>query len=108
MKGFNLFSGKGDDSQTSPTAESKPSSLLEDIAAEPQKITEVIKFKMIKLKGKRQGLVISPKKAEHKGKFEELGFLSGDIVVAADGKPVLELMKDPKSWQTLLKSRDLA
>ncbi|MGU9978180.1 MAG: type II secretion system protein N [Candidatus Oxydemutatoraceae bacterium WSBS_2016_MAG_OTU14] len=100
----NLFTGDGVGEEKDAENENRPSNnLLEEIAEEPQKLSKIISFKLVKFKGK-QGFSVKPKKAEDAGTFEAMGFLPGDIVISADGKPVSELMKDPASWQSLLKS----
>ena len=102
----NLFAGDGTEEEKDAENENEnklSNNLLEEIAEEPQKLSKIISFKLVKFKDK-QGFSVKPKKAEYVGAFEAMGFLPGDIVISADGKPVSELMKDPASWKSLLKS----
>lgn len=107
IKKLNLFSKKKVEGEADPGQGNDPSAgsggILDEVIQEPAKLAEIIQFKLTKAQGK-PGFAIAPKSPKHEGTFSALGLLPGDVVVSADGKPVAELIKNPASWKSLLKS----
>ncbi len=111
IKRINLFSGEipdeeEEESDDTDDVSDEPLSAVnirEALIEEPTKLTEIIKFKRVR-GAKGFGFKVSPRESKYKELFDEMGFMEGDIVTSVNDRTVRELIKDPKSWQSLLKS----
>lgn len=108
IKRVNLFSGKAVEREADASSADidEPVSVMnlrETLIKDPAKLTDIMRFRHVKT-AQGRGFKISPKGKQHQQLFDEIGFKQGDIIISVNDLAVQNLIKNPKSWQSLLES----